>query len=169
MPTLADLQALAAASLIPGQTPIPGTMTPVFAGSLVSTWVRFDWTNAMVVALGAVTAGDIAVCTLPPNVVVENALVIIRSAETSANALTVAVGKTAAAYVDYLTAQDAKAAANTIYGKLAAERGTSLVGSDIPSLTANTLINAHFIKTTTNLNTCTLSAGSVYLKLLNLP
>ena len=169
MPTLADLQAMAATSVLPAQQPIPGTMAQVFAGAVPSVWCRYDWTNAQVVALGAVAAGDIKVCTLPPRMLVKNALVVINTAETSANALTVAVGRVGASYIDYIAASDAKAAAGTIYGKVAAERGTANVGGEVPSLASNTDVFAHFIKTTTNLNTCTLSTGSVFLELVNLP
>lgn len=169
MPTLADLQTQGANSILPAQQPIPGTMAQVFAGVFTSVWCRYDWTNAQVVALGAVLAGDIKVCTLPPRMLVKNALIIINTAETSANALTVAVGRVGAAYIDYIAASNAKATAGTVYGKAAAERGTANVGGEIPSLTAYTDVFAHFIKTTTNLNTCTASTGSVFLEVVNIP
>jgi hypothetical protein len=169
MPTLADIQTIASNSVLPAQHPLPATMAEVFVGQFPSVWCRYDWTNAQIVALGAVTAGDIKVCTIPPRTLVKNCLVFINTAETSANALTVAVGRVAAGYIDYIAASDAKAAAGTIYGKLAAERGTANVGGEVPSLASNTDVFAHFIKTTTNLNTCTLSSGSVFLELVILP
>jgi hypothetical protein len=146
-----------------------GTMTETNKSLARVSLHRYDWTNAMVVALGAGGAGDIAVCTLPAKTVVLNAYVVITSPDSSANALTVAVGRTGASYIDYIVASDAKAAANTVYGDASAERGTNLTGYDLPSFTGTTTVNAHFIKTTSALNTVTGSTGSVYLLTMTLP
>lgn len=128
-----------------------------------SVWSRADLTNAVVVALGATTTGDIKMFTLPAKTVVRNAYFVLLTADSSANALTVACGRTAASYIDYIVASDAKAGANVVYGDASAERGTNLVGYDMPSFTATTDVFCHFIKTTTNLNTVTSFTGSLYL------
>lgn len=130
---------------------------------------RFDVTNAMVVALGASLTGDIKICTLPAGTVVTNAYIVIDSPDTSANALTVSLGRTGAAYVDYIVASDAKGAANTVYGDASGERGTNLTMYDLPSVTAATDVYSHFVKTTTNLNTVTGLAYHVYLETMILP
>lgn len=64
-----------------------GTMVETNKGEVRTVVHRYDWTNAMIVALGAVTAGDIAACTLPAKTVVTNAYVIITGPDTSVNAL----------------------------------------------------------------------------------
>lgn len=146
-----------------------GTMTATNSSLLREGWHRFDWTNAMVVALGAGLTGDIAVCTLPAKTVVVNAYAVITGTAAGPTTLTVAVGRTSAAYIDYIVASDAKVAANTVYGDASGERGTNLVGYDLPSFTGTTVVNAHFIATVTNLNTTTGSTGSVYLQTATLP
>jgi hypothetical protein len=144
--------------------PTPGTMAVISSGRNGSRWRRYDWANAQVAALGAVGAGDIAVCTLQAKTVVKNAYVVINTPDTSANALTVAAGTVTATYLDLVAAGDAKAAANTIYGDASGERGTNATGYWISSWTAGVVVNAHFIKSTTNLSTVVGSTGSVYLE-----
>lgn len=131
--------------------------------------ISFSWTNAQIVALGAATTGDITVATLPPRTVVRNAYVVILTPDSSANALTVACGRVAASYIDYVVASDAKAAANTVYGDASAERGTNLTEYDLPSYTADTAVVCHWIKTTTNLDTVVGSTGRVILQVSTLP
>lgn len=130
---------------------------------------RFDWTNAMIVALGASLTGDITICTLPAKTVVTNAYLVIDTPDASANALSVAVGRVAATYADYLVASDAKAVANTVYGDAAAERGTNLTGYDLPSYTGTTAVKMHLIKAVTNLSTVAGSTGHIYLETMVLP
>lgn len=149
--------------------PTVGTMTATRTAAARKVLHRYDWTNAMVAALGAVTAGDIAVCTLRAKEVVTNAYVVINSPDGSANALTVALGTVSAGYIDLIVAKDAKAAANTVYGSATADRGTNLTGYFLSSYTATTVVNAHFVKTTTNLSTVTGSTGSVFIETMLLP
>lgn len=146
-----------------------GTMTVTNSASVKTTTHRFDWTNAMVTALGATTAGDIAVCTLPAKTVVVNAYVVITSAAGTVTTLTVAVGRTSASFIDYIVASDAKAAANTVYGDASGERGTNLTGYDLPSFTGTTVVNAHFISSGGNLSTVSTSTGTIYLTTTTLP
>ena len=141
-----------------------GTMNVANAGEARTVVSAYEWTNAQVVALGAVTVGDITVATLPAKTVVKNVYVVILTPDSSANALTVACGRTSAAYIDYIVASDAKAAANTVYGDASAERGTNLTGYDLPSYTGTTAVVCHFIKTTSNLNTVTGSTGRVIIE-----
>lgn len=155
--------------ILPLQGMTAGTMTVTNSANVRTVIHRFDWTNAMVTALGATTAGDVSVCVLPAKTVVRNVYVVIDTPDTSTNALTVAVGRVSATYIDYIVASDAKAAANTVYGDASAERGTNLTDYDLPSVAGTTTINAHFIKTTTNLNTVTGSTGHVYVETEVLP
>lgn len=145
-----------------------GTMTQTNSSLLRSQINRYDWTNAMVVAISGTTAGDITVCTLPANTAVTNCFVVIDTPDTSTNALTVACGRTSAAYTDFVAAKDAKATAGTIYGSAAADRGTN-VGWDLVTVSGTTAVKCHFIKTTTNLSTCVGCTGHVYLETITLP
>ncbi len=154
---------------INGSGLIAGTMNYTGQSTGVVTLHRFQWTNAMIVALGGVGAGDITVCTLPAKTVIRNAYVVINTPDTSANALTVAVGRTGATYVDYIVASDAKAVANTVYGDASAERGTNLTGYDLPSYTTTVVVKAHFIKSVTFLNTVTASTGTIFIETVTLP
>lgn len=146
-----------------------GTMTATNVALSRRALHRYDWTNAMVVALGATTAGDITVATLPAKTKVVNAYVVITGQAASVTTLTVAVGRTSAAYIDYIVASDAKAAVSTVYGDSLAERGTNLTGYDLPSWTGTTAINAHFVSSGGNLSAVTASTGSVYLETITLP
>lgn len=165
--------ALNAASqvIVPGGALTAGTMTYANAGVAVGGWNKFTWTNAQVVALGAVGTGEIPVCTLPAKAAVKRALVVIGTAATQAATLTVSVGTAATAYINYVVASNAKAAANTIYGDAAAEQGTSLAADvlHIPSWTSTTVVNAQFIIGSGTLADVTASTGAVYLYVDILP
>ncbi len=145
-----------------------GTMTASSTALIRKVIHKYSWTNAMVTALPT-TAGDIVVATLPAKTVVTNAYVVLTGAAVGPTTVTVAVGRTSATYIDYIVASDAKAAANTVYGDASAERGTNLTGYDLPSYTATTAINAHFISTGADLSTVTGSTGVVYVETLLLP
>lgn len=146
-----------------------GTMTATtrLLANVRTVWSRYQWTNAMVVALGAATTGDITVATLPAKTNVLNALVVIDTACAGPTTLTVSAGRTGAAYIDWVVASDAKAAANTVYGDAVAERGTGLDGEfwgDLPSWTATTAVKAQFVSSGGDLNTVTTCTGSVYIQ-----
>ena len=148
----------------------PGTMTVVFNQRLRGiAWAGFRYTNAMIVALGASLTGDITVCTLPARTVILNSYLVVESAATNGGTLTMAVGRTAAAYVDYIGASDIKAVANTVYGDTAGERGANLTGYDMPSYTATTAVVAHCISTVVNLSTTTTAQGMVWIAYTVLP
>lgn len=153
-----------------------GTMTYTSAATPRTVWNKFTWTNAMVVALGATTTGNISVCTLPAKTLVKRVIVVITGAAAGPAAVTISVGRTAASYIDYLVASDAKAAANTIYGDLQADIGADLTGTagvglfdSLPSYTGTTVVNAQFISTGANLNTVTGSTGLVMIQTELLP
>jgi hypothetical protein len=82
--------------------------------------------------------------------------------------LTVSCGRTGAAYIDWIVASNAKAAANTIYGDGAAERG-ALLGFDLPSYTGTTVVKCQFISTGTNLANVVSSTGALVLTTTLLP
>lgn len=152
-----------------GQKLTTGTMTATSTGLVKTTLSRFDWTNAMVTALGATTAGDITICTLPAKTVVTNAYMVVDTAAGTVTTLTGAVGRVSATYIDYIVASDLKAAANTVYGDASAERGTNLTGYDLPSYTGTTAVVMHLISTGGNLSTVTTCTGHIYLETMVLP
>jgi len=137
------------------------------SGSLVTN--AYSWTNAQVVALGASLTGDITMVTLPAKTQVVDAQIVILTAAAGTTTLTVAAGRTGAAYIDYIVASDAQAAANTVYGDASAERGTNLTGYDIPSYTGTTAVKCHFISTVSNLSSVTTSTGKLILTTRLLP
>jgi hypothetical protein len=146
-----------------------GTMTVTKNAVVRNGVTRVDWTNAMVVAIGATTAGNISAITLPAKTIVRNAYVVITGAAGTVTTLTVSLGRTGASYIDYIVASDAKAAANTVYGDASGERGTNLTGYDMPSFTGTTTLNARFTSTGGNLSTVTGSSGSIYIETATLP
>lgn len=133
----------------------------------------YTWTNAQVVALGAATAGDITVATLPAKTQVKNAYVVITGQGAGTTTLTVSCGDAVGGtpFINYVVASDAQAAANTVYGDAVAERGTSLDTEFwyLPSYTATTLVTCHFISTGANLDQVTGSTGRVILETALLP
>jgi len=146
-----------------------GTMTQSVSSLAQSTVHRFDWTNAMIVALGANLTGDITVCTLPAKTVVKRVWAVITGQAAGPTTLTMAIGRTGALCIDYLIAVTIKAAANTIYGAVAGDLGTNLTGYDLPSYTGTTAVKAHFIATVSNLDQTTGSSGSIYIETMVLP
>lgn len=83
--------------------------------------------------------------------------------------LTLAVGRTGAAYIDYIKASSIMAAANTVYGATSGDRGTNLTGYDLPNIGATAQIKVHLIATGTNLANVTGSSGTIYLETEMLP
>lgn len=143
------------------------TMTAETTGRFATGTSSYTWTNAQVVALGATTAGDITVATLPAKTQIVDAILVITGAAVGPTTVTVSCGDAIAGtpFINYIVASDAKAAANTVYGDAAAERGTSIDVEYyyLPSYTATTLITCHFISTGANLSTVTGSTGRLIL------
>ena len=148
-----------------------GGLTRANSSEVRSVLHKFSWTNAMVAALGAVTTSELTVCTLPAKTFVKKALVVITGQAASLTALTVSLGRVGTAYIDYIVASNAKAAANTIYGNAIAEIGTGIadVAGDIPSLTGTTDVKLQFISAVENLSNITASTGDVYLETILYP
>jgi hypothetical protein len=146
-----------------------GTMTATTTSAARTAVHRYDWTNAMVTALGANATGDITICTLPAKTVVKNVYIVIKTAAAGPTTLTVAVGRTTTEYIDYIVASDATAAASTVYGAVVGDRGTNLTGYDLPSFTTTTTVKAHFVATVATLDGTTTSTGSVYIETMQLP
>lgn len=149
------------------------TMTAETQGGVRTLTHSYTWSNAQVVALGAVLVGDITVATLPAKIQLVDALVVITGAAVGPTTVTVSCGDAIAGtpFINYVVASDAKAAANTVYGDAVAERGTSIDAEFfyLPSYTATTLVTCHFISTGANLNTVTGSTGRVILTTRLLP
>lgn len=147
------------------------TMTASNQAEMRTVTHSYAWTNAMLVALGASLTGDVNVAVLPAKTQINNAYVVIDSPGTDANTLTVSCGDTGAGANNYILAADAKAAANTLYGDAAAERGTAIDVEFyyVPSYTATTTISCRFTKTVANLSTQTGSTGRVILTTTLLP
>lgn len=153
-----------------------GTMTGNTVAYIRTEWTKLAWTNAMVVALGAATTGNVLAATLPAKTLVKRAIVVIATAAAGTTTLTISCGRTAAGYIDYVVASDAQAAANTVYGDAIAEVGTTLKDSgatapidDLPSYTGTTAINCQFVSTGSNLDQVTTSTGNVFLQTELLP
>lgn len=128
-----------------------------------------SWTNAEVAALGAVAQGQVVAFTLPAKTHIEQIWVIIDSPETALADLTVSCGVTGADYVDMIVDSDGQAAANTVYGDIAAERGGDLTGY-LPDVTGAATLNLDFETTDGGgLVGSTGSTGTIYIKANRLP
>lgn len=148
-----------------------GTLARGPISQLSTSLQKFSWTNADVVALGGVTTGSITVCTLPAKTIVTKATIILTGAATNVTALTVSLGRTSAAFIDYVVASNAKSVANTVYGQAFANLGanlSALVG-DLPSVTATTDVKLQFVSSIENLSTVLTSAGDIFLETTQLP
>lgn len=152
--------------------------TATFLGSFGGRrgWLKFAWTNAMVVA-AAGTSNKIDVCTTLARTIVHRALVVIGTAATQGATLTVQAG-TAADTDGFVVASNAKAAANTVYGDGIAEQGLLLfVPGDtddyhlehLPSYTGTTVIQLEFVIGAGTLADVTASTGTLYLDVTVLP
>lgn len=146
-----------------------GTMTVSSSAGISTATHKFLWTNAMVTALGAVTSGDVTVCTLPAKCRVLSATIVINTAGTNMGGatLTAQLG-TDATFSNYLNAGSALAAANTVYGDADAELAAAMLTkcAHLPSWTATTAVKVRFVtdgaggKTLADVLT---STGTVYL------
>ena len=150
--------------------PTAGTLTATSVGKLSSVMNKYSWTNAMIVALAG-TTGNLLVCTLPAKCQVISAKIVLTGQAAGITALTVSLGRVGTAYIDYLVASSAKAAANTIYGDAIAEVGAGLsaILGDLPSLSGTTAVNLQFISAVEDLANVTGSTGDIYLQTIQLP
>lgn len=143
--------------------------TPAVTRSIITPhetgWLKLDWLNADVVACGAVTTCNIIVGTLPIRGRSMNAIVRVVGAAVGPTTVTVSVGRTTTAFIDYIVASNAKAAG--VYGDTSGERGTNMGDAffgDVPSLVATTDITLQFVSTGANLSTVTASTGTVWIR-----
>ena len=139
-------------------------MTQTSNAFLRQTVTRFDFTNAMVTALGAVLTGNITVATLPAKTVVKSVWTVVQTACGGTTTMTMGVGRTSALYVDYVSAGNMQASAGTVYGATSGTRGTNNTGYDVPSYTGTTALIAIFTSTVSNLSSATTCTGSVYVE-----
>lgn len=158
-------------SSVTGNTLTAGDLTVAANGALKHAVAKFQWTNALVAALGAVTTGNLKVCTLPAKTLVKKVTVVITGQAAGLTACTVSVGRTGTAYIDYVVAASAKAAANTIYGDAIAEIGTGLADTagSFPSLASTTDVYVQFLSSVENLSNITGSSGDIYIEYVVLP
>ncbi len=147
-----------------------GTMTEAVAGSngkLSTSTSSYSWTNAMVVALGATTSGDITVMTIPARTQVVDVGVVVTGQAAGTTTLTIQCGDAVAAgtFNTLIVASSIQAAVNTFYGDAVAERGTSIDTEwyYMPSFTAPTVMTCRFISTGANLSAVTGSSGTVFV------
>ncbi len=155
---------------VSGTTVTAGTLTRTVSGALQRSYHKFTWTNANITALSG-TVNNIKVCTLPAKTRVERALIIITGQEGTLTGLTVSLGRVGTAYIDYVVASSAKAAANTVYGDGAAEVGTGLsaILGDLPSITGTTDVYVQFLSAVENLSNATGSTGEIHLETVQMP
>lgn len=101
------------------------TMTEAAKGRLNVAWHKYTWTAAMVVS-GRIAAdtSNVKICTLPAKTIVKRVYVITAAAATGVDSPTVSVGRTGAAYIDYIVAT--APGVNTVIGNALAEIGTNL-------------------------------------------
>lgn len=144
---LTAAQRIAGADLQNTQSnPTTGTLTLSATGRVRPQLNKYQWTNTMVTALGAVTTGDITVCTLPAKHRVTSVLIVIDTAGTNMGAATLTVQcGTDATFSDYIATASMLASANTVYGDANVECGASLPGGGLytghlPSWTATTVV-----------------------------
>lgn len=150
--------------------PAVGALVSGPQGALLRSVSKYSWTNALVAGLSG-TTGNLTVATLPAKTVVNKATLVITGQAAGVTALTVSVGRTATAYVDYLVAKSAKAAANTVYGQVIGDVGTSLsaILGDLPSVAGATAVVLQFVSAVENLSAVTGSSGDVYLETTTYP
>ena len=147
-----------------------GAITRNASAQVRSVYHKFSWTNANVAGLTG-TTGNLVVGTLPAKTLVKSALIIITGQAAGVTALTVSLGRTASAYIDYLVASDAKAVANTVYGDTFTDLGANLseLIGDLPSVTGTTAVNLQFVSAIEDLSTVTGSTGEIILETVLLP
>ena len=147
-------------------TPPTNYSTPPRVAGIIS---KFQWTNADIVALGAVLNGTMKFTTLPARTLVKRVWMNIVGQGAGVATLTASFGRTSANYIDYMTAQDAKAAAGTSYYLTAVLGGNMPAQGDVPSLSSTTDLYVRWVSTGSNLNTVTGSAGEIFLETFVMP
>ncbi len=161
--------AAAPAAGIPAPTlPTAGGLTRSSHYS-VPFYCRFDWTNAMIVALTG-TKDKIKVCTIAANTLIFDATLQPDTLAAGVTALTAAVGYTATAYAELVQAADLKQNTNpVVYGDSNGhKRGTALASASAGA-SGTTDIYVQFDAGSDNLSSVTGSTGHIELGLLVRP
>lgn len=144
--------------------PVIGATLQITQGS-PTTYLKAAWANTDLVACGAVTTCNITIGTLPARGKVAFAFVRSTGAAAGPTTVTVSLGRTSTAFIDYVVASNAKATG--VYGDVSGERGTNMADAffgDVPSLSTTTAVVLQFVSTGGNLSTVTGSTGEVLVR-----
>lgn len=146
-----------------------GVLSRSVSSELRSVFHKFSWVNSDVAGLSG-TVGNLKICTLPAKTLIKSIRVVLTGQAAGVTALTLAIGRSATAYIDYIIAKSAKATVNTVYGNAVADLGTNLSAliGDLPSLASTTDVNLQFLSSIENLSNVTGSSGDIYLETLTL-
>lgn len=148
--------------------PTPACFTPsagpAAAGAAV--FSKFSWSNADVVAFGALQTGNVPLCTLPPRTYVTRAFLLLSTQASGVTTLTVSVGVQGPDYFDLITssaAADALAAPGGLVG--------AMTDAVLPSMSAATPVFLQFNALTgaEKLADVLGSSGEVFLETVVLP
>lgn len=133
--------------------------------------IKVPWVNSTITGCAGTGPCDVSIAVLEARTFVHRAVLVISTQGAGPATLTASVGRTGAAFEDYITDSDLKAAANSLYGDAFTEIGTSLKDSggtalddDVPSWTGTTTVNIQFNSVGANLSTVTGSTGYVELE-----
>ena len=149
----------------------PGPWAPSIASqtSTAPTYglLKYTWTNATITAGAGGTTLDATVGTLPAKSQLLSAYVIVDGQATfAAGTLKAGLGVAGATYVDWIVSSDIKAAAGTVYGDAAAERGTDMA---IKFYTTAQTVKSQFIAGAGDLANVTGSSGTIYVTYMVFP
>jgi hypothetical protein len=129
--------------------------------------LKWSWTNSTITAGAGGTTLDATVGTLPGKSQPLSAYVIVDGQATfTAGTLKAGLGVAGTTYVDWIVSSDIKAAAATVYGDAAAERGTDMA---IKYYATAQTVKTQFIAGAGDLANVTGSSGTVYLTYVTYP
>lgn len=141
------------------------SVSQFYLGKVNDGWAHLAFDYTSLAAFGAVLTGNLTLGSFPALCVLKNCYIWIITPGAGTTTLTFSIGRTGATYVDYLAVCNAMAAANTIYGKVAGERGANLTGYDLPNAAAATTVTLQAIATGSNLNTLTAGSWHVFVEI----
>lgn len=149
----------------------PGPWAPCVANSSTTApaygLLKWTWANSTITAGAGGTTLDATVGTLPAKSQPLSAYVIVDGQATfAAGTLKAGLGVAGATYVDWIVSSDIKAAAGTVYGDAAAERGTDMA---IKFYTTAQTVKSQFIAGAGDLANVTGSSGTIYVTYMVFP
>lgn len=149
----------------------PGPLAPCVASASTTAptygLLKYTWTNATITAGAGGTTLDATVGTLPAKSQLLSAYVIVDGQATfAAGTLKAGLGVAGTTYVDWIVSSDIKAAAGTVYGDAAAERGTDMA---IKFYATAQTVKTQFIAGTGDLANVTGSSGTIYVTYMVFP